>query len=66
MTVEPNPDAIRRRREVKDYRVEWQLNMPTDLAFDPIENRLVIADSQRQRIQIYNKVNDYTVPSRTI
>ena len=66
MTVVANPDAIRRRREVKDPRVEWRLNMPTDLVFDPVENRSISADSQRQRIQIYNKVNDYTVPSRTI
>ena len=27
-----------------------------------VENRLIIADSQRQRIQIYKKANDYTVP----
>jgi DNA-binding beta-propeller fold protein YncE len=66
MTVEANPDAVRRRREVKDIRVEWRFDMPNDLVFDSAENRLIIADSQRQRIQIYNKVNDYSVPSRTI
>ena len=38
MTVEANPDAVRRRREVKDLRVEWRLNMPTDLVFDLVEN----------------------------
>jgi hypothetical protein len=40
--------------------------MPTDLLFDPVGRRIIIADAQRQRIQIYNKLDDYTVPSRTI
>jgi len=66
MTVEANPDAVRRRREVRDPSVEWRLNMPTDLLFDPVGRRIIIADAQRQRIQIYNKLDDYTVPSRTI
>ena len=66
MTVEANPDAVRRRREVKDPRVEWRFSMPNDLVFDQVHNRLIVADTQRQRIQIYNKLKDYAVPSRTI
>ena len=66
MTVEANPDAVRRRREVPNPEVEWRLSMPTDLVFDTVNHRLIIADTQRQRIQIYNKLQDYTVPSRTI
>jgi DNA-binding beta-propeller fold protein YncE len=66
MTVEANPDAVRRRREVRDPWVEWRLSMPNDLVFDAVHDRLIVADTQRQRIQIYNKLKDYTVPSRTI
>ena len=66
MTVQANPDAVRRRREVRDPQVEWRLSLPTDLVFDAINQRLIVADTQRQRLQIYNKPKDYTVPSRTI
>ncbi len=66
MTVDANPDAVRRRREVKNPQVEWRLSLPTDLVFDAVHQRLIVADTQRQRIQIYNKLQDYTIPSRTI
>ena len=65
-TVATNPDAVKRRREVKTPEVEWQLSMPTDLVFDNVNRRLIVADTQRQRIQIYNKLKDYTPPSRTL
>ena len=66
MTVEANPDAVRRRREVPNPEVEWRLSMPADLVFDTLNQRLIIADTQRQRVQIYNKLQDYAIPSRTI
>ena len=66
MTVAANPDAVRRRREVKDPQVEWRFSEPTDLVFDKVNQRLVVADTQRMRLQIYNKLKDYTVPSRTL
>jgi len=66
MTVATNPDAVRRRREVPNPQVEWRFDMPSDLVFDTANQRLLVADTQRQRIQIYNKLKDYAIPSRTI
>jgi DNA-binding beta-propeller fold protein YncE len=66
MTVSANPDAVRRRREVRDPQVEWRFSLPTGLVFDTANQRLIVADTQRQRLQIYNKPKDYTVPSRTL
>lgn len=66
MNVSTNPDVVRRRREVSDPQVEWRFNLPTGLVFDTVNQRLIVADTQRQRLQIYNKLKDYAVPSRTI
>jgi len=66
MTVAANPDAMRRRREVKDPQVESRFSMPTDLVFDTVNQRLIVVDTQRMRLQIYNKLKDCTIPSRTI
>ena len=66
MTVAANPDAVRRRREVKDPQVECRFSLPADLAFDTVHQRLIVVDTQRMRLQIYNKLKDYTAPSRTI
>ena len=66
MNVSAYPDAVRRRREVRDPQMEWRFNLPTGLVFDTVNQRLIVADTQRQRLQIYNKLKDYAVPSRTI
>lgn len=66
MNVSANPDAIKRRREVRDPQVEWRFNLPAGLVFDTTHQRLIVADTQRQRLQIYNKPKDYIAPSRTI
>ncbi len=66
MTVAASPDAVRRRREVKDPQVEWRFSLPADLVFDTVHHRLIVVDTQRMRLQIYNKLKDYTAPSRTI
>jgi hypothetical protein len=62
MVVQTNPDAVKRRREVKDFQAEWRLRMPQDVAFDAENNRLLILDTQRSRLQIYNKPKDYLEP----
>ena len=66
MIVRTNPEAVKRRREVKDFRAEWLLRMPRAVAFDAPNNRLLILDTQRSRIQIYNKVRDYASPARNL
>ena len=61
-----SPQAIRRRREVKDLSVEWRLAMPTGVEYDASHDRVMIADTQRNRIQIYNKVKDYSLIARNL
>ncbi|MFQ6029845.1 MAG: 6-bladed beta-propeller [Dehalococcoidia bacterium] len=66
MIVDTNPDLLKRRREVKDREVEWRLEYPSGLAFDENNSRLLIADTQRNRIQIYNKVKNYAEPAKNL
>lgn len=64
--VNANPQALLRRREVKDLTVEWRLALPSSVVFDAARNRLLIADTQRSRIQIYNKVRGYVSAQRNL
>ena len=66
MIVQTNPEAMKRRREVKDFRAEWRLRMPRAVAFDAPNNRLLILDTQRSRIQIYKKLQGYATPARNL
>ena len=66
MLVAANPDTLKRRREVRDITVEWRLNMPTGVTFDVPRSRLLIADNQRHRLQIYDKVTNYLEPQRNL
>ncbi len=62
MTVAANADYIKRRREVPSTEPEWTFAQPTAVEFDAENSRLLIADTQRSRIQIYNKQSGYMVP----
>ena len=62
MTVDANADYIKRRREVRSTAPEWAFALPTSVEFDAANNRLLVADTQRDRIQIYNKLSGYLVP----
>jgi DNA-binding beta-propeller fold protein YncE len=64
--VGTNPGAVKRRREVKNMEIEWRLSMPTGVTFDIAKNRLLIADTQRNRLQIYNKLKEYAGPQRNL
>ena len=66
MTVEANPDVVKRRREVGNLEKEWRFAMPTGVTFDASRNRLFVTDTQRQRIQVYNKVKDYIEAQRNL
>ena len=61
-----SPQAMRRRREVKDLSVEWRLAMPQAVEYDAARERLLIADTQRNRIQIYNKLQNYTSAQKNL
>ncbi len=63
MSLDANPDQANRRRQVEDL-VDQQkkFRMPTGCTFDRETNRLIICDTQRGRLQIYNKDNNYLNP----
>ena len=61
-TVDSNADVIKARRRVSSLEPEWRFAMPTAVEFDAEKSRLMVADTQRGRIQIYNKLNDYLEP----
>ena len=64
--VESNPDAMKRRREVKTLEPEWRFERPVGVTFDVTKRRLLVCDTNRHRIQIYNKVNNYLEPQRNL
>ena len=62
MTVDANADYLKRRREVDSTEPEWRLAMPRAVHFDTAKSRLLVMDTQRSRVQIYNKQDGYMVP----
>ena len=57
--VDANPDVIKARRRAYSLEPEWRFAFPTGVTFDAVNSRLIVADTQRSRVQIYNKVKDY-------
>lgn len=68
LTVDANADYIKRRREVdiQGQESEWRFALPTGLLYDGERGRLLVVDSQRSRLQIYNKVAGYMVPQMNL
>lgn len=60
--VEANPDVVKARRRVYSLEPEWRLAFPMGIAFDKDRSRLLIADTHRWRVQIYNKLEHYDEP----
>ena len=60
--VDANADYIKRRREVHSTEPEWTFAQPIAVEFDTANNRLLVTDAQRSRIQIYSKQFGYIVP----
>jgi DNA-binding beta-propeller fold protein YncE len=59
-TVDANPDMAKARRRVRSLEPQWRFTFPTAVDFDAATDRVIVADSQRNRLQIYNKVRDYS------
>ena len=59
-TVDANPDMAKARRRVKSLEPQWRFCFPTAVEFDPESDQIIVADSQRNRLQIYKKVRDYS------
>ena len=66
MMTDANPAVIQRRREVKDPETEWRLALPVTVVFDNVKSQILIGDTQRNRIQIYNKLAEYNQPQRNL
>ena len=66
MSLAASPDAMKRRREVRSLEREWRFSYPTAVVFDAQHGRVIVSDTQRNRLQIYNKVKNYTTAARTI
>ena len=64
--VGSNPDVYKARRRVYTLEPEWRFAMPMAVAFDDANSRLLVADTQRWRIQVYNKLHDYADPQFNI
>ena len=62
MTVDANADYAKRRREVRTTEPEWTFAQPTAIEYDTENNRLIVVDTQRSRLQIYNKLSRYLIP----
>jgi hypothetical protein len=56
----PTPTMARARRRVKSLEPQHRFCFPTAVEFDPATDSLIVADSQRNRLQIYKKVRDYS------
>ena len=67
MSIDANPDMQRRRRQVQNLEEQQgRFRMPVACAFDQATNRLIVCDSQRGRLQIYNKETNYADPQANL
>jgi DNA-binding beta-propeller fold protein YncE len=64
--VSSNPDVYKARRRVYSLEPEQRFALPMAVAFDNEKSRLMVVDSQRWRIQMYNKLRDYADPQFNI
>lgn len=64
--VRGNPDVYKARRRVATLEPEKWFALPTSVAYDPSKSRLLVVDSQRWRIQIFDKLSNYSDPQFNI
>ncbi len=64
--IQGNPDVYKARRRVDSLEPETKFALPTGVKFDAGRNRLFVVDSQRWRIQIFDKLEDYAEPQFNI
>ncbi len=60
--LDANSTLVKARRRVKSLESEWRFSNPTAVAFDEVESRVIVADCQRSRLQIYVKDKEYVDP----
>ncbi len=64
--VRGNPDVHKARRRVDSLEPESKFALPTGVKFDVARSRLFVVDSQRWRIQIFDKLDGYSDPQFNI
>ena len=62
MSIAANPDMEKAIRRVKTPEIQNYFRMPVGCAFDQDNNRLLVCDTLRSRVQVYHKDNDYLDP----
>ena len=62
MSLEASPGMRMRHRQAKNPDVKRYFRMPSYCAFDQENNRLLVCDTMRHRIQIYQKEEGYQDP----
>lgn len=58
-SVDANPDMMKAYRRVRSLEPLWRFCFPTAVEFNPDTSEIIVADSQRNRLQVYRKVRDY-------
>ena len=59
--IDANPDATKAYNRVEDITPLYRFDRPTGIAVDE-EDRIIVTDSNRGRLQVYSKVKDYSEP----
>ena len=63
LSLDANPDMVKARRRVPDLEQQQRtFRMPMACTFDRANNRLVVCDTLRSRLQIYDKDDSYLDP----
>ena len=52
-SVDANPDMMKALRRVKNLEPQWRFCFPTAVEFNPKTDEIIVADSQRNRLQVY-------------
>jgi DNA-binding beta-propeller fold protein YncE len=58
-SCDANPDMMKAYRRVHSLEPMWRFCFPTAVDYNPKTDQIIVADSQRNRLQVYNKVRDY-------
>jgi len=58
-SVDANPDMMKAYRRVHSLEPLWRFCFPTAVDFNPKTDEIIVADSQRNRLQVYRKVRNY-------
>ena len=64
--VRGNPDVYKARRRVATLEPEKYFALPVGVVYDSKKSRLLVIDSQRWRIQIFDKLANYSDPQFNI